>query len=71
MTVVNIAAERERRETEAWDAYIAARNVAERTGRFEDGRLAARAWCAFIELYASPAQAAFMGATITTFGRRA
>lgn len=71
MTVVNLNAERERRETEAWDAYVAARNLADRTHQIEDGRRAARAWCAFLELYQTPAQSEFMGATVTTFGRSA
>lgn len=71
MSVVNLNAARENREEEAWAAYVAAKETADCTRNIEDGRLAARAWCAFLELYQTPAQSAFMGATVTTFGRRA
>ena len=71
MRVVDLNAERERREADAWTAYVAAKEQADRSARIEDGRRAARAWCAWLELYQTPAQSAFMGATVTTFGRRA
>lgn len=71
MTIIDISSERERRETEVWDCYIQARRRAEESESIEDGRIAARAWCAFIDLYLTPSQSAFMGGTVKTFGRRA
>lgn len=71
MAVVDLASERDRREAEIWDRYVAAKELADRTRRIEDGRLAARAWSAWLELYQTPDQTEFMAGTVTTFGRRA
>jgi hypothetical protein len=71
MSVVNLNTERERREAAAWAAYVSAKDLADRSRNIEDGKRAARAWCAFLELYQTPAQSEFMGATVSTFGRRA
>ncbi|CAO4179515.1 hypothetical protein EEDFHM_03534 [Methylorubrum populi] len=71
MGLVDLATERERRETEAWDRFVAAKIQADTTLRIEDGREAARAWSAFLELYQTPGQTEWLGATVTRFERRA
>lgn len=71
MSIVSLITERERRQEDAWAAYVSAKALADRSLTIEDGRLAARAWCAFLELYQTPAQTDFMSATVTAFGRRA
>ncbi len=71
MSVVCLRAERERREAEAWDRYVAAKSLADETHSLEHGRAAKRAWHEFIDLFATPAQAEFIGATAQLFGRRA
>ncbi len=71
MSIVDLAIERERRESEAWEAYVRAKARADETHNLEDGRLAARAWCAFLDLYQTPAHAALMASTVHSFGRRA
>lgn len=70
-SVVNLTAERERRETEAWERYVAARNRADETLLVEDGTQAARAWCAFLSLFLTEAQAEFMGGSVVSMRRRA
>ncbi len=69
--VLNLQAERERRETEAWLAYTAAKERADRTHNVEDGRKAGLAWRAFLELYQTPAQTEFMGGSVARLERRA
>lgn len=71
MSVVSLRAERERRETAAWERYAAARTLADTTLSIEHGRAAARAWSEWIELFVTPAQADFIGTSVERFGRRA
>lgn len=71
MSVIDFIGERERRETALWNDYVSARELADRTQNIEHGRVAARAWGAWIELFLTPAQSAFMGSTVTKFERRA
>lgn len=70
MSLVSLSQERERREADAWERYVQAKVRADATHDIEDGRLAARAWCAFLDLYQTPSQNAFMGSTVHAFGRR-
>ncbi len=71
MNVVSLSAERDRRESEAWQRYVAAKTLADETHSLEHGQAAKRAWQDFIDLFAPPAQAEFMEATAGMFGRRA
>jgi hypothetical protein len=71
MSVVSLRAERDRRETEAWDRYVAAKTLADDTHNIEHGRAAAKAWGEFIDLFATPTQAEFIGNSVERFGRRA
>lgn len=68
--IASLTTERERRETEAWERYVAARNVAEATLRVEDGIAAGRAWRTFLDLFLSPTQAATMGADVVPMRAR-
>lgn len=36
---------------ETWDAYVAARELADRTKKIEDGIAASKAWRAWVELF--------------------
>lgn len=71
MNVIDFCGERERRETALWNEYVAARELADRTHNIEHGRIAARAWGAWIELFLTPAQSEFMGSSVSQIGRRA
>ncbi|UMY16642.1 hypothetical protein MMB17_18435 [Methylobacterium organophilum] len=70
MSVVDLAAERDRREAEAWDRFVAAKTRADRTLRIEDGREAAKAWSAFLELFQTPAQTAWIKGAAARFEKR-
>lgn len=58
MFVVDLNAVRERRQEEAFNAYVAARGRAEETLAVEDGLAAGRAWRRFLDLFISPEQRA-------------
>ena len=45
---------RTEREMALWNAYVAALTLANRTLKFEDGRAAAKAFQAFMQLFCSP-----------------
>lgn len=45
---------RTERELALWNAYVAALTLANRTMKFEDGRAAAKAFQAFMQLFCSP-----------------
>ncbi|KQQ23714.1 hypothetical protein ASF53_05150 [Methylobacterium sp. Leaf123] len=70
MGIVDLAAERDRREAEAFDRFVTAKNRADETLRFEDAREAASAWRAFVELGMTAEQIRWLGGTVTPFERR-
>ncbi len=71
MTVVNLDAERDRRQSEAWDRYATARRRADETLTFVDGQAAAKAWRDFIDLCMSSEQTGFVRGSVTRLERRA
>lgn len=70
MGLIDLAAERDRREAEAWDRFVSAKSRADETLRFEDGREAARAWSAFVQVCMTAEQVRWLGQTVTPFERR-
>lgn len=70
MSVVSLSSERDRRETEAWEHYVAARARADATHNIVDGKAAALAWRAWIELHMTPAQTQWMGGSVRAIGGR-
>lgn len=70
MGIVDLAAERDRREAEAFDRFVAAKTRVDETLRFEDGREAARAWRAFVQVCMTAEQIRWLGGTVTPFERR-
>ncbi|WP_342152355.1 hypothetical protein [Methylorubrum sp. SB2] len=71
MSVIDLDAERDRRQAEAWARYATAREKADRTLAFADGMAAQQAYREFIDLCMTPAQQAFVRGTVTPIGRRA
>lgn len=52
--IVSIAEARQQRsmtERQAWQAYLAARERAEKSGRIEDGIAAGKAWARWLRLF--------------------
>lgn len=70
MGLVDLRAERDRREAEAWDRFVVAQSRAYETLRYEDGREAARAWRAFVEAGMTADQVRWLGGNVTSFERR-
>lgn len=71
MTIVNLDAERDRRQAEAWERYATARQHADRTLALTDGLAAQQAYREFIDLCLNAEQLAYVRGTVAPFGKRA